>query len=147
MPTVEGLTELQATLRGMLPTGPAKRVIQVGFSQRYALVVHEDMNANHPVGQAKYLEEPTKTHLGEFKRILREVYKSASRSGSYAAGLEKALLVVGRRLQREAQLLVPVDTSALKASAYTAVEMDANAAAQEAFVKSEVIRLAGGKKK
>jgi len=140
MPTIEGLTGLQATLRGLLPPGPVKRTIQVGFSQRYALVVHEDMNANHPVGQAKYLEEPARTLKNEFGRILREVYKSTN-------NMEKALLAVGLRLQREAQLLVPVDTSALKASAYTAVEMDADAAAQAAFDKSEVIRLAGGKKK
>lgn len=32
--------------------------VNFGYSEEYALVVHEDLSANHPVGQAKYLEIP-----------------------------------------------------------------------------------------
>jgi hypothetical protein len=36
----------------------------------YAIYVHEDMDAHHPVGNAKYLEIPFFEHLPEFQRRL-----------------------------------------------------------------------------
>jgi hypothetical protein len=30
-----------------------------GAAASYAVIVHEDLEANHPVGKAKYLEDPT----------------------------------------------------------------------------------------
>ncbi len=35
-------------------------VVQVGYTADYALYVHEDMNAAHAVGEAKYLEKAEK---------------------------------------------------------------------------------------
>ena len=46
----------------------------------------------------------------------------------------------GLLLQREAQKLTPVDTSALRASAYTALERNAPTARRESFNRSELIR-------
>lgn len=34
---------------------------EVGFTQNYGLYVHENMDAFHAVGQAKFLEEPART--------------------------------------------------------------------------------------
>jgi hypothetical protein len=107
----------------------------VGFTQRYALHVHEDKNAYHPVGQAKYLEQPAREFEGELTRMVQQ---------GVSAGLsvELSLVTAGLRLQREAQLLTPVDTSALKASAFTCVESELEAVSTAKFAESETIRLA-----
>lgn len=108
--------------------------VQVGFTQRYAILVHEDLEANHPVGQAKYLEQPAREMQNALKvQIIDAVNKGRS--------LREALIMAGMHLQRASQELAPVDTSALRASAFTAVEEEADRAAQEAFNKSEQIRL------
>jgi len=84
----------------------------VGYTQNYALYVHENLQAHHEVGQAKYLEQPFRQGANELGRMIKEaVAKGAS--------LGQALLLAGLRLQRESQQLVPVDTGALKASAFT----------------------------
>lgn len=62
-------------------------------------------------GQAKFLEQPFREMQGELLRVIRD----AARGG---APLIKALLMAGLRLQRAAQLLVPVDTGNLKGSAF-----------------------------
>jgi hypothetical protein len=112
-----------------------KPTVVVGFTQQYAVFVHEDLEAYHAVGQAKYLEQPAR----ELGSIIGElVGKVIKKGGTFIQGL----LIGGLRLQREAQLLTPVDTSALKASAFTATEQDYPKAAQEAFEKSETIRKA-----
>lgn len=48
--------------------------------------------------------------------------------------------MAGLRLQREAQKMTPVDTSALKSSAYTCKEGDHDKVAEAAFAKSEAAR-------
>lgn len=116
MPKIQGITSLKSKLRQMAQ-GPRLQstAVVTGFTQNYALYVHEDMEAHHNVGQAKFLEQPSMTLVPEFRRII----EGAMDSG---ASLEQALLLAALRLQREAQLLVPVDTAALKNSAFTVVD-------------------------
>lgn len=92
--------------------GPA---VRVGYTQVYAIYVHEDMEAHHPVGQAKYLEQPVRTMVSEISAVVNAAL-------ARGATLTQALLMGGLRLQRESQLLVPVDTGALKGSAFTRLE-------------------------
>lgn len=127
MAKVEGVEKVIAALKkrglkwlaessGKAPTD--KRVnpsVIVGYTQSYALVVHEDMQAYHPVGQAQYLRQPAREH----ERELGNIAVKAVRNG---ATIAQAILLAGLRLQRESQLLVPVDTSALRASAFTRLE-------------------------
>lgn len=87
----------------------------VGYTQAYALHVHENMESHHPVGQAQYLRQPARTLETELANLAIK----AVRNG---ATIAQALLIMGLRLQRESQLLVPVDTGALKASAFTKLE-------------------------
>jgi len=137
---IEGVNSVKAALRKLAQKYGGDRVetVQVGYTQRYALYVHEDLNAHHAPGkQAKYLEAPARRLERELGQIVAEVTKKSS--------LQKGLLVAGLRLQRESQLIVPVDTSALKASAYTALEKDADSASAAAFAKSEAIRTKGNK--
>lgn len=80
------------------------------------------------------MEQPAREKAGEIAKIVTKAVKNG-------ATIEEGLLLGGLRLQREAQLLTPVDTSALKASAFTVPTRDENAAIEEAFSKSESIRL------
>lgn len=94
----------------------SKGSVIVGYTQKYALVVHENLKAKHAEGkQAKYLEDPARKNRKRYIAIVKQ-------------GLEKgltvtqALLIAGLRLQRDSQLIVPVDTGALKGSAFTRLE-------------------------
>lgn len=101
-----------ATLRRRGAAAARGPQVVVGFTAAYSIWVHENLEAHHPVGQAKFLEQPARTHAREIGRIVREAYR---RGATFA----QALLLGGLRLQREAQLLTPVDTGALRASAFT----------------------------
>ena len=120
------------------------KCVSVGFTAKYALFVHENLQGkpNPPkhaaqrramfaamrerderghvpwtVGQPKFLEQPARElgNNGEFTRlILISLQKRRT--------LLQGLLVCGLRLQRESQILCPVDTSYLKASAFTRIE-------------------------
>lgn len=88
----------------------------VGYTQNYAIYVHEDLNATHASGkQAKYLEEPLIKHAATLMDLIQETF---SKTGD----VESSLLLAGLRLQRESQLIVPIDTGALRGSAFTRKE-------------------------
>lgn len=122
----------------------------VGFTQAYALFVHENIEMKWrgyprdrqvrrdkegvartgykpatgphsaglfwgPTGQAKFLEAPAR----ELAKELGAIVRRALTSGKTMA---QGLLLAGLRLQREAQKRVPVDTGALRASAFTRLE-------------------------
>jgi len=108
------LDKLQNTLGKRLRDAQreGKVSVVVGYTQGYALFVHENLTAHHPVGQAKFLEEPARQTSGA---IAREALEKGQR-------MERALLLEGLNLQRRSQKLVPVDTGALRASAFTEVE-------------------------
>jgi len=91
--------------------------VVVGFTQNYAIYVHENLEAYHLVGQAKFLEQPARelSQGGVLSRIVVEVMRQGKT-------MMQGLLLAGLRIQREAQRLVPVDTGALKNSAFTRVE-------------------------
>ena len=144
MAKVEGLTKLVAELRKRAAKvkQDGEPSVLVGYTASYALYVHEavgmklqglprspetDKKGNpkpargyywSPLGraQAKFLEEPARTLQPELAQIVR----IALLKGKTMA---QALLLAGLRLQRESQLLVPVDTGNLKASAFTRLEV------------------------
>lgn len=89
--------------------------VTVGFTQNYAIYVHENLEAIHPVGQAKFLEEPARTEAGRIAEIVRTTL-------SQGKTMAQALVLGGLYLQRCSQKLVPVDTGALKGSAFTRLE-------------------------
>lgn len=84
----------------------------VGYTANYALFVHEDLESRHPVGQAKFLEQPARELRGELISIIAVTRRT---TGTLDAGIKLAAL----RLQRESQKLVPIDTGNLKGSAFT----------------------------
>lgn len=133
---LEGADKLAKTLARLAEKYNAGNTesITVGFTQRYALHVHE-VQARHVVGQWKYLETPARSMTREMARTIEVALKRQIH-------MRQALMLAGLGLQRAAQLLTPVDTSALKASAFTCPTRDVEATSAAAFSRSEAIRLA-----
>lgn len=114
MAEIIGSGGIQGFLRGKAKEGNSV-VGTVGYTQAYAIYVHENLESFHPVGQAKFLEQPARMLRDE----LGEIVKKALKKG---LPLKMAITLACLRLQRASQELVPVDTGALKASAFTKVE-------------------------
>lgn len=114
---VKGVEALTATLSKLVSEyGPQPQCnVIVGYSADYAVHVHENLEAYHPNGQAKFLEQPATENV----QIIGQIVERALTTG---ADLEQALLAGGLYLQAESQRLVPVDTGNLKNSAFTTVE-------------------------
>jgi hypothetical protein len=122
MAKIEGLVQLRAILfklekrlgAAQSKAGAGNSVI-VGYTASYALPVHENLAAFHHVGQAKFLEDPARSMTEEMGGIVTDavLHGKTILQGLYLAGLQ---------LQRESQLLCPVDTGNLKNSAFTRIE-------------------------
>lgn len=151
MPKINNIVRLLTKLKALQKKADSERKLSVvvGYTQSYAVYVHENTSAEHPVGNAKFLEGPARRLAPILSETIRAV---AEQTGSLAKGL----LVAGLRLQRESQMEVPVDTSALKASAFTAIDPGSDKmhltgldtveeAASKAFALSEKIRKASKK--
>lgn len=95
--------------------------VSVGYTQAYALYVHENMEVsltlkNVRAGRgAKYLETPYRQMMTSMVQHIRDGLKARK-------PLAKLLMVEGLLLQRASQKLVPIDTGALRASAFTRLE-------------------------
>ena len=134
MARVEGLGEVKKALNRLSDKfPPGTTTVVVGCTQRYALFVHENLQARHPVGQAKFLETPARQQAG----TLAEIIRNAATKG---AGVIMGLKLAGLHLMKLAQFLTPVDTSALKSSYFVVLEEDLDAKSEEMFAKSEEIR-------
>lgn len=90
--------------------------VVVGYDKDYAIYVHENLEAFHkPPTQAKFLEQPLREMRPQAVKLLSALMKRGMTLG-------QALFQVGLEVQRRSQELCPVDTGALRASAYTRVE-------------------------
>jgi hypothetical protein len=49
-----------------------KSIVEIGFSQNYALYVHEDLEAHHTVGEAKFLEKAIRENRAGALHIIRQ---------------------------------------------------------------------------
>lgn len=59
-------------------SGPEGVEIGIGFSANYALYVHENLEAHHDVGQAKFLETPMLLKSDELpKRMVKMMERAA----------------------------------------------------------------------
>lgn len=137
MADVEGVKAVIAKLES-IGKRPTREVVVVGYTQRYAVIVHEDLLAKHKVGHAKYLEAPARGLSKELGRIIQVAYKKTG-------DIVQSLLLAGFRLLRESQKVVPVDTSALRASGFVCREKDLSAESAKAFTKSETVRTSAKK--
>jgi hypothetical protein len=133
--SMAGLDSLKAKLEQLaMKAGGNTPVVVVGYSQSYALAVHENLNARHAEGkQAKYLEGPARAEQATVGKIIKE---KALETGDLAS----AMLTAGLYLQRVSQEVVPIDTGALRASSFTCLEEDLEQVAEDARMRGEVIQ-------
>lgn len=130
---LEGGNNLEARLKETGSKSSDGGVV-IGYTQQYALEVHENLSMRHAPGKtAKYLERPARELATQLGEIIRSIYQKTK-------DMRRALLIAGLRLQRASQEIVPIDTGALKNSAFTALDEDLQAAADAAYAKSESIR-------
>jgi len=116
MPVLEGFDAIQTRLEQWANLAKdANTSVIVGYTQYYAIFVHENREVKHKVGRAGYLMDVAHEIQQELQNIVATVFKKTK-------NMVQALLLAGLRLQRESQLNVPVDTGALKASAFTKVD-------------------------
>jgi hypothetical protein len=110
---MEGAAGLAAKLRRLAAAaeGVSSSVV---YTAPYALFVHEDLEARHAVGGAKYLERPAREHAEEIAAAVAEAAKDGT--------LEQAVLAGAEALLAFSQDAVPVATGALKLSG--SVEVD-----------------------
>lgn len=87
----------------------AKLTFAVTYTAPHAVHVHEDMEAHHDNGQAKYLEQPIREHVSKMSAMVKEHMAKGKT-------LNQALRLVGEWLLEQSKALVPVDTGELKNS-------------------------------
>jgi hypothetical protein len=134
------------------PNATAGESVIVGYTAAYAVYVHENLEAAHgQMYNAKYADEIAMTRAmkaakipkGSFTewhdrgpnqqaKFLEQPARELSNSGELAndinqavaagAKLQDALLIGAVRIQRESQLIVPIDTGNLRGSSFTARE-------------------------
>jgi hypothetical protein len=113
---VTGHTRAAAWLRTRaVKTGVARRSVITGYTAPYAIFVHENMEMQHPVGQAKYLEQPARTMERELAALMTETYRRTR-------DLSEALLAGARAIQNAALVLTPIETGKLRESSFVAKE-------------------------
>lgn len=110
-------TELRKKLRQLEVDAhkDSEASVIVGYTQQYAIYVHENLEAHHPVGQAKFLEQPARENGHRYAQIAADQLRKKRT-------MAQSLLVAGLALQADSQRLVPVDTGSLRASAFTRLE-------------------------
>lgn len=107
-----GLQELNGKLLSLHKQfGGKDAMVEVSFGTNYALYVHENLEAHHPEGEAKFLEKGSNNCR---EQVLNDIQ---SRIKTTNFGL--ALYIGGLRIQREAQKLTPVEFGLLRMSART----------------------------
>ena len=132
------------------PNATAGESVVVGYTAAYAVYVHENLEARHgsdynawygedisagktksgktkkgwkgktsrgPNQQAKFLEQPARelSNSGELANDINQAVAAGAK-------LQDALLIGAVRIQRESQLIVPIDTGDLRGSSFTAKE-------------------------
>jgi hypothetical protein len=136
MARVEGIDRVQKALEKLKkrynPYDEELSVV-VGYSMNYAVYVHENKAAKHPVGKAKFLEDPARQLGSELSSMISQDVKKGLK-------IIDSLLIAGFRLRRESQEQVPVDTSALRSSAFTCKEADLETEAAAAKARGEALQ-------
>lgn len=113
---VEGFKQLLDKLHGLRQLSKKYRIrVVVGYEAEYAVHVHEDLDAFHDNGQAKFLEEP-------MRLMRRALADSIKRDLLRGESPEAAFMRAGLTLQVTSQTLVPVRTGNLRDSAFTRIE-------------------------
>lgn len=132
MAVMDGFMQVIAELRARAAKAnkDMSATVTVGYTAAYAIYTHENM-------QQKLKGQPRPSGIGTYwspgqPKFLEQPARELGSNGTLAEMLEKGLqakltvaqclVLMGMRLQRESQALVPVEYSLLKASAFTRLD-------------------------
>lgn len=108
----QGIKRYFASRLAQLGTAPK---VHITFDCGYAYYVHENLNATHDNGQAKFLETPA-------RRMAKQLTKQVADDLRGGKQLVDAMVDAATMLMTEAKRLCPVDTGKLRDSAKVVVE-------------------------
>lgn len=108
--TVDGGRRLLGRLTTLAERGAGADAV-VGYSARYALFVHEDLEAHHPVGEARFLSRALRAGAPYRRAFIADALRRGR--SLYQAVRDWAFV-----LKRDSQARCPVDTGVLRASAF-----------------------------
>lgn len=100
--------------------------LEVGYDTPYAAKVHEDLNAFHPNGHAKYLQAAYEMNLGTYIGFVKYLWMKGIPFDKAMTEIAKLILMVSRKL-------VPVDTGQLRDSAYMRIVYKSGASRNYGF--------------
>jgi hypothetical protein len=129
MADITGLREVQRELKRLSKGFIAEGVV-VGFTQSYAIYVHEMKGLKHTTGKAGFLLDNARDLRKEMAQTVLTVTKNTG-------NVTKGLIAAGQRLQGAAMDDTPIDTGALRASSFVAKESDLEAASAAAKAKGD----------
>jgi hypothetical protein len=112
---IENQERLLAKLRKIGVRFAGRPQVVIGYEAPYALRVHEDLQAYHPNGSAKYLERPARENASE----LAVIVVNGMRRGQ---SLQEAELSAGGYLLKLSQERVPVQTGRLRDSGFVVIQ-------------------------
>ena len=106
---VKGREKLTRQLQQRSLKGRKTLAVQFGFRAQYAVYVHEDPFAFHPIGKWRYLADPLRRGRGQMGKIAKAVLARKK-------SLEDATYAMLEWLREASQEEVPVDTGFLRES-------------------------------
>lgn len=111
---VRGVTKVLSSLEKRHLNGKVKLEGVVGYSAPHALSVHEDLEAYHDDGQAKFLEQPA-------RELRPQLTGTVTNSVKKRRNLEEGIREACELLLSMSQKLVPVDTGELRDSGFVEI--------------------------
>jgi len=146
---VQGLEKLQKRLQAMQSKYEKVEDVFVGYTQPYAIYVHEATRMtlkgvprkkpsigrywDPPGSGPKFLEKPARELAGILGSMIATLVKRG-------VTFQDAIYKAGVYLQYQSQRLVPIDFGALFASAFTAKESELEQKSADAYAKSMMFR-------
>lgn len=113
--TMQGQDKVIANLSAALKrlgAGSGRRV-GIQYTEPYAIFVHENMEAKHVVGQAKFLEQPMQEMKSQTVTTIARVLRSRKVNQD---SIDEAIVTCATAILDRSKEIVPVDTGALKES-------------------------------
>lgn len=111
---IDGVDKVLLALQRKSLKGKKMLRLEVGYEAPYAIYVHENLQAYHRVGRAKYLEKPA-------RMLSKQMGEIVERSIRGKNGLEEGLIRAGNLLMDASRPQVPVDTGRLQNSGFVKV--------------------------
>lgn len=111
---IDGVDKVIVSIEKMSIKGKKKLTLNIGYEADYAIYVHENLNARHINGRAKFLEKPARMLSKKISDMVKDTLQRKR-------GLEEGLMKSGNMLLDASKKEVPVDTGNLRDSGFVKV--------------------------